>query len=154
MSEKQLTGRHVLIIAVTAFAVIIAVNLFMAFQAVGTFAGLETKNSYVASQKFDAARDAQEALGWQVSAEVVDGTLRLSIDDAEGRPVVPASLTATLGRATHVRDDSTPEFIFDGTAHVAPADLAAGNWNLRMKAVAGDGTEFQQRVVIYVPESG
>ena len=46
---KELTGRKVLAITVGFFAVIIAVNLFMAFKAVGTFPGLEVKNSYVAS---------------------------------------------------------------------------------------------------------
>jgi nitrogen fixation protein FixH len=29
------------------------VNLLMAYQAISTFPGLEVKNSYVASQKFD-----------------------------------------------------------------------------------------------------
>ena len=49
-----------------AFGVIIGVNVVMATKAIGTFPGLEVKNSYVASQSFDKRRDAQEALGWDV----------------------------------------------------------------------------------------
>lgn len=64
---RELTGRHVLAITLGAFGVIIAVNLLMAFKAVSTFPGLETPNSYVASQVFDAERVAQESLGWTVT---------------------------------------------------------------------------------------
>ena len=46
--------------------------------------------------------------------------------------------------------DMSPDFLFDGTAYVAPVELGAGNWNIRMKAQAADGTEFTQRVVLHV----
>ncbi|MDZ4134978.1 MAG: FixH family protein, partial [Paracoccaceae bacterium] len=42
----ELTGRKVLVITVSAFAVIIGVNLLLAYKAVSTFPGLEVKNSY------------------------------------------------------------------------------------------------------------
>jgi len=67
-------------------------------------------------------------------------------------PVRVRSLAATLGRATHVQDDQTPELSFDGTAYVAPVRLAPGNWNLRMKAVSADGVEFTQRIILHVRE--
>lgn len=153
MSDKPLTGRKVLIIAVSFFAVIIAVNVTMAVQAIGTFPGLETKNSYVVSQTFDEDRAAQEALGWDVTLDYARGSLRLEITDPEGRPVQPEMLETTLGRATHVQDDITPVFVFDGRAYVAPADLEPGNWDLRMKARADDGTEFRRRVKLYVRDS-
>ena len=152
MTTKPLTGRKVFWITASAFGVIIAVNLLMATLAVGTFPGLETKNSYVASQKFDADRAAQLALGWRVSAEVTEGELRLTILDAGGEPVDPAKIEATLGRATHVGEDQTPTFAFDGRRHNAPVDLAPGNWNLRLTATAADGTAFRQRVVLYVDD--
>ena len=61
---RELTGRHVLVITVSAFAVIIGVNLTLAYQAVATFPGLEVQNSYVAGQGFNDRKAAQEALGW------------------------------------------------------------------------------------------
>lgn len=147
---KQLTGKHVLFIFVAAFSIIIAVNITLAVNAVKTFPGLEVKNTYVASQQFDERRAAQQALGWTVAGSHQDGVLRLEITGADGTPVEAAELTAVLGRATQVADDVTPAFIFDGTAYVAPMELADGNWNIRMEAKALDGTLFTQRVIVDV----
>lgn len=148
--EKKLTGRHVAMIFVGAFGVIITVNLLLAFNAVKTFPGLEVKNSYVASQTFDDRKLAQEALGWDVAATAKGGLVVLSITDTDGRPVHVTNLVAVLGRATHVKDDLTPDFQFDGRAYVARAELGAGNWNIRMRATALDGTPFEQRVILRV----
>lgn len=145
---KEITGTHVFWGFVASFAVIIGVNLVLAVSAVKTFPGLEVKNSYTASQNFDARRTAQQALGWTVTARQGQGLLSVAITDAQGRPVEVQSIEATLGRATNVSEDSTPEFRFDGTSYFAPAVLGEGNWNLRMTAVAKDGTVFRQRVVL------
>ena len=149
MAEREITGRHVFIGFVAAFGVIIAVNLFMAWSAVKTFPGLEVKNSYVASQTFNDRKAAQVALGWTVRANHADGLLTLAITDAAGAPVAVSDLDATVGRATHVKEDVKPEFQFDGVAYVARVELGDGNWNIRMTAIAKDGTEFSQRVVLY-----
>lgn len=149
MGERRITGKHVLAGFVAAFGLIVGVNLLLAYSAVKTFPGLEVANSYVASQTFDERRAAQEALGWTVDATHGDGLLTLSITDTSGAPVQAATLNAVLGRATAVKDDMTPDFRFDGTAYVAPVDLAPGNWNIRMLATAADGTEFRQRVVLH-----
>ncbi len=150
MKEREFTGRHAAMVFVGTFSIIIGVNIIMAVSAVRTFPGLEVGNSYVASQNFDERRTAQEALGWTVTARASGGLVVLSITDASGAPIQVAELNATLGRATHIQDDMTPDFTFDGTAYVAPAELAPGNWNIRMVARAGDGTEFVQRVILHV----
>lgn len=148
--ERKLTGWHALAIFGGCFAVIISVNLTLAYNAVSTFPGLEVKNSYVASQSFDDRRAEQESLGWNVSAEAKGGLLILSIVDAQGRPVQAGSLDAVLGRATHVQDDRSPDFAFDGRAYVARESLRPGNWNIRMKATSLDGVPFEQRIVLHV----
>lgn len=150
MMQREFTGRHAAILFVSAFAVIIGVNLVLAVQAVKTFPGLEVRNSYVASQEFDARRSAQMSLGWSVRADARDGRVFLSVTDKDGAPIELAQLDATLGRATHVRDDIQPEFVFDGSAYVAPIKLGKGNWNIRMVARAANGTEFTQRVILHV----
>jgi nitrogen fixation protein FixH len=150
MVQREFTGRHAAMVFVGAFAVIIGVNIALAVSAVRTFPGLEVKNSYVASQEFDLRRDAQLALGWSVRADARDGQVILSITDADGAPVEVSDLHAILGRATQIKDDVEPEFVFDGTAYVAPVTLAGGNWNIRMTARAEDGTEFRQRVILHV----
>ncbi|MEQ8902134.1 MAG: FixH family protein [Roseovarius sp.] len=149
MTERQITGKHVFIGFASAFAIIIGVNLVLAFSAVRTFPGLEVKNSYVASQEFNDRKAAQEGLGWTIAADHADGMLTLGITDEAGEPVEVARLEATVGRATHVQDDQTPEFRFDGSAYVAPVALGDGNWNIRMKAWDEAGTLFQQRVVLH-----
>jgi nitrogen fixation protein FixH len=149
MTERQITGKHVLIGFVSAFAIIISVNLVLAFSAVRTFPGLEVKNSYVASQEFNDRKAAQEGLGWTIAADHQGGVLTLGITDEAGEPVEVARLEATVGRATHVQDDQTPEFRFDGSAYVARVALGDGNWNIRMKAWDEAGTLFQQRVVLH-----
>ena len=149
---KPLTGFKVLAIAVGAFAVILAANLTLAFNAVSSFPGLEVDNSYVASQNFNEELAQQQGLGWEVSAQVEGGLLVMSFTDQDGRPVDVATLDATLGRATHVRDDHRPDFAYHRGTFTAPVDLAPGNWNIRLEATAPDGTPFRQRVVLRVRE--
>lgn len=148
---REITGKHVLIGTVSAFSVIIGVNVFMAYSAISTFPGLEVKNSYVASQSFNADKASQEALGWTIDATDKNEKLYVTITGADGLPVQVASIAGTLGRATNTSQDQAPEFTFDGTSYVANTGaLAAGNWNYRMVATAFDGTPFKQRVVIHV----
>lgn len=144
---REIKGYHVLGGFTAAFTVIISVNLTLAFNAVNTFPGLEVKNSYVASQAFDRDRAAQEALGWDVSATLEGDALVLSILDA-GQPIAPLIETATFGRATHVNADQTPDFVFEDGALRAKVVAGDGNWNLRLKARAEDGTLFQQRIIV------
>ncbi len=143
----EIKGWHVFTGFVFAFSIIIGVNLTLAFNAVKTFPGLEVKNSYVASQAFEADRTAQTALGWEVSAVVENGVLALEILD-DGQPIAPEIVQATFGRATTVAADQTPDFTFDGNRLVAPVEAGPGNWNLRLTALAADGTEFRQRIIV------
>jgi nitrogen fixation protein FixH len=150
-TERTLTGRHVAMIFGGGFSIIIAVNVALAVNAVRTFPGLEVKNSYIASQSFDADRRAQEALGWTARATYGAGALVLEIDGPDG-PVLPDITKAVLGRPTHVGDDHSPVFETTGTGLVAAVPpLDAGYWSLRIEAVAEDGTLFKQRLSLRVP---
>lgn len=145
----ELTGRKVLAITLAGFGTVVAVNLALAFLAVSSFPGLETQNSYVASQRFDAERAAQEALGWTVTPDYDGRILTLAVRDAAGNPARVASLTATVGRPTHVRDDVTPRFTYRDGLFTAPLTLAPGVWNIHIVATAVDGTAFRQRINHY-----
>jgi len=145
----EVKGWHVFGIFALAFGVIISVNLTLAFNAVRTFPGLEVKNSYVASQSFDAHRAAQEALNWTVAARLEGQELVLSVRQ-DGQAMEPIIENAIFGRATMVTADQTPAFVFDGSDFRAPVNAGAGNWNLRLRARAVDGTLFQQRVIVQV----
>lgn len=147
---KPLTGRKVLAITVSAFAVIIGVNVLMAFKAVSTFPGLEVPNSYVASQTFDADRKAQAALGWTLTERYQDGMLRLAFRDAEGLPVRVERLSAVVGRTTASAEDIRPEFAWENGDYIAPMVLQPGKWMILLEAFATDGTKFRQRLDLLV----
>ncbi|MGX9354938.1 FixH family protein [Roseobacteraceae bacterium S113] len=146
----ELRGWHVGLIFSSFFAVIITVNIALAYSAVSTFPGIEVKNSYVASQSFDARRTQQKSLGWHVKVETLEGGITVAITDVAGAPVQVARIEAILGRATHVHDDQHPVFSFDGRRYSAPATLGPGYWNLRMRAVAVDGTPYEKRIQLFV----
>ena len=146
LTGRELTGRGVLAITLSAFGVIIAVNIAMAYFAVQTFPGLEVRNSYVASQGFNDRMRAQQALGWTTEADMTAGTLRIRITDETGAPAPVAMITAVLGRPTTTREDETPDLRFDGEAYVADVAVAYGNWDLRITAEAADGTQYTYRV--------
>lgn len=144
----KITGPKFFAIFASFFVVIIVVNIAMARFAVSTFPGVEVANSYVASQSFDADREAQLALGWDVSAEVEHGSeLVLRITKA-GVPVAGLTPTGIFGRATNVRDDQEPRFVFDGQSYRAPIETSGGYWNLRLEVIAPDGTPFRQRIEV------
>lgn len=144
---NELKGRHVFAAFSLGFGIIIAVNLTLAFSAIRSFPGLEVRNSYVASQSFDRDRAAQEALAWEVSAWLNGDQLSLSFAK-DGKAVAPVIESAVFGRATSVTQDQNPDFIFNGAEFTAPVTGGAGNWNLRIRAKAEDGTTFFQRIVV------
>ena len=70
--------------------------------------------------------------------------------DADGT-VVPEVTKAILGRATHVGEDQTLAFRSDASGLTAPiAPLARGLWQLRIEAIAPDGTPFKQTLDVEV----
>ena len=149
-TAKELTGRKVLFITLAAFGVIVGVNFTMAFLAVDSFPGLEVKNIYVASQSFDKDRAAQTALGWTVKTGYSDGTLTLSVTDANGNPAAIGEMRATVGRATHDSADVMLNFTQATSPYSLALPLDYGKWELRMAATAADGTAFRQRLPIIV----
>ncbi|UPH72703.1 FixH family protein [Abyssibius alkaniclasticus] len=147
---KPLTGRKVLAITLSFFAVIIGVNIFLAVSAVRTFPGLEVANSYVASQEFNTRARAQRALGWDVSVALAPGGVRLIIRDARGALVAPASISVRIGHPTNAASDQQLAFAFDGDGLFAPVLLARGPWRLFVNATAADGTEYSSRLALVV----
>lgn len=145
-----LTGRKVFMIVMAFFGTIIAVNVFMAVKAVGTFPGLEARNSFAVSQTFERERAAQQALGWTLETTYRDGRLTLDLRDRNGAPAPVAEISATVGRATISTDDIRPELVRVGGLFEAKAPLTKGKWMIRLEARAEDGTRYQQRIDLFV----
>jgi len=149
-SWVRLNGAWVFGMVSLFFGVIIGTNLFMANRAVSTFPGLEVANSYVASQEFDIRREAQIALGWTVAHSYDDGRVKLAITDKMGAPVQLGSIDVLIGRVTEDQDDIRPEFTLVSGVYEAEALLTRGNWFVKMKATAQDGTLFEQRYDLHI----
>lgn len=148
---KPLTGRKVLCIALCAFGTIIAANMTLAIAAVGSFPGIEVKNGYVASQSFEAERQAQARLGWSASARHADGRLRIEVTDAAGAPVFLDTLTARVGRPTGRAVDMTAQLTRVAKAFDLPVDLDAGLWRIDLFATSGED-RFRQHLTIRVAQ--
>ena len=134
----EFTGRHMALVFVGGFGVVIAVNLVMASFAIGSFHGTVVDNSYAASQHYNgwlAKAEASKALGWQVMAERrADGRVVIeTIAVPEG-----AVITAEAERPLGARDTARLTFAPQGQGRwVSDAPLAHGRWRLRMAIRAG-----------------
>jgi nitrogen fixation protein FixH len=143
---REITGYHVFGVTASAFAVIIGVNLLLAWKAVSTFPGVEVASSYAAGIGFDARRAAQEALGWDVTAQATGQSLRVAFRDASGASLRPVALTVAVGRTTEAADDQTALLEWDGAAFTGPLLLAPGLWRVDITARAADGTAFVRQL--------
>ena len=137
------TGKHMLMVMVGGFGIVITVNFYMASLAVGGFHGIVVENSYVASQKFNDWIDkaqADKALGWDATGERgADGFVTVT---AAGVPE-GASLTAELRRPLGKREYASLTFApnDDGT-YRSTTPVETGRWTMRLtiKAAASDWT--------------
>jgi len=146
---KELTGRHVLIIVVASFGVIIAANMTMLFVATGSFPGLVVKNSYVASQGWDARAAAQRDLGWTATVTYRTGSLWVDLTDAEGRPITDVTPVVTIGRPTTDIEDRILVVAADGIHFMADVELTEGRWRVDV-SVEGSET-FTNTAEILIP---
>ena len=136
---QKFTGRHMAIILVSFFAVVIAVNVLMARLATSTFGGVVVENSYVASQQFNGwlneAR-AEQALGWKGDvARDGDGRATLTLRDSAGKPIAAAKVTAVAEHALGQRP-TTAVVLHETLPGAYAAPLLAGRWRLRVTVEA------------------
>lgn len=128
----KLTGRHVFLILLSFFGLIIAVNVTMATLAAGTWPGLVVANSYVESQRFNsrvAAAREQEALGYALSFKQADDVLTLTLRDAQGQGVEILGGTVRIGRpVTRTEDRLIDVPAASGGSVSMPDVLANGLW--------------------------
>jgi len=136
--NRPFTGRHMTMVMVGGFGIVIAVNLFMATLAVGGFSGVIVKNSYVASQHFNGWLDqaeTQEALGWDIAASRADdGTLLVAMQQVPEGAVLTANARRPLG------EPDRREIAFTGspaTGFQSVNPLPEGRWLLRLSVVSG-----------------
>jgi nitrogen fixation protein FixH len=104
--EKVFTGRAFLMCLLGAFGVVFAVNFTMAYLAITTFNGVDTKSSYQTGLTYGtelAAAAEQVARGWKVDvnvtrAQAAPGLANVSalFNDRDGKPVPGLTVKARL----------------------------------------------------------
>lgn len=144
--SRSFTGRHLAMIMVTGFGIVIAVNLTMAWLASSTFSGTQVANSYVASQNFNhwlAEAERVRALGWEVTPERrADGFVELHLKDVPTPVVAQATARHPLGQdADHdfafVQAQSAPSDDADTIRLISTRPLPSGRWIMRIELKAG-----------------
>lgn len=135
---REFTGRHMALVMVGFFGVIIAVNLTMARYATSTFGGIVVENSYVASQKFNGWLDQaekQRVLGWDaVTTWRPDNRLAVQLSGVSADANVSAVARHPLGRLP----DQPLAFEPNGEGRfLSTSALPEGRWQLRLEVTAG-----------------
>jgi len=151
--DHPLTGWHVLVFFCLFFGTIVAVNMTLAFFATGTFPGLVVKNSYVASQNYNAMLEkarAQSEIGFKAQLVEKPGGLQFHLADRSGVPQRGLSVTAHAGRPASNREDRALVFTQSGDFYRADAALPAGRWIVDVEARYGDALVFRQSQEIVI----
>lgn len=140
------TGRKMLLVMCTFFAVIIAVNASMLTMAVKTFGGLVVGNSYVASQRFNAdiaAARAQPIHGWSLEIAPHTDTIELDVRDRDGSALQDLNLSLEIARPTHDRSTITvPLTSASNGMYTGPATLEPGQWLATVTTEDGQTRSF------------
>ncbi len=148
---RPFTGKHMLAIMVSFFAVIIGVNLLMAYFANATWSGLVVANGYVASQSFDedlAKSRAQAALGWTITLEHQPDRVSITIRDKAGMPIDGLAVTADLERTVTDAQDQKLTMQGEGNGvYAAAATVTPGVWELEFDAKGSGAVDNYRKII-------
>ncbi|MGB3472244.1 MAG: FixH family protein [Erythrobacter sp.] len=134
---REFTGRHMVMVMVAGFGIVMIVNFYMASLAVGGFHGIVVENSYVASQKFNGwLEEAEEmrALGWTASASrAADGHVTIIAKDVPEGAVITAELRRPIGEQKF----ATMTFAPVGQGQYRSLEnVDSGRWTIRLQIAA------------------
>ena len=116
---RRFTGRHMLVLMLAFFGVVVAVNLLMATLATRTFGGTVVDNSYVASQRYNRWLDA--------GARAESAGLERRPRPRSGRAMSRPRSKPAGGRSTAPRSMPSPPTRSDGSPTDAPCSRALGD---------------------------
>jgi nitrogen fixation protein FixH len=140
-TPKEFTGRHMLIVMLLFFGVIISVNLVMAMYASSSWTGLVVKNSYVASQEFnEKAVEGREqaARQWVPLLELRSGFVSFQIQDRSGASIPLSKVSVTFRRPAYEAEDTTYKLTRQGDgAFGITVNILDGLWIVETSADFG-----------------
>jgi nitrogen fixation protein FixH len=152
-AAQQFTGRHMAMIMVAFFTVVVGVNMYMVYLANSSWTGLVVKNSYVASQNFNeltARLEASKAYGIVAHASYGNGKVAITLKNAAGKAV---SLTNPMLEMGDAKSDANAAMALviqaDGTLATEKI-LAVGQWSGLVSGMVPGKGEWAQAVSIQV----
>lgn len=156
-NKSEFKGRHLAIMFLCFFGVIITVNFSMAYIAVTNWTGLVVKNSYVASQDFNRDLEAakrQKLAGWSSDISYDAGTLEFNLKDANKKPVSATKVSAKIGRPAFEQLDHEVVFSTLGTGEFKVNNpLGPGPWRIVVSAEI-EGQPYRRDVRLFVTSAG
>jgi nitrogen fixation protein FixH len=140
--EARLTGLHVASMFAMFFVIVASVNGYMMKQAISTMPGLDARNGYDESQKYNALirrSEAQAERHWTPTASVVSaaGRTLVTIDFSDGPEQArrPLAVTARFEHpATTAADRKLAPAVMQGRYSAALDGELKGLWTLVIEA--------------------
>lgn len=156
LQVREFTGRHMLMIMLAFFGVIIAVNVVMARFAVTSWTGLVVENSYVASQQFNekmVAVRTQNDLGWVPKLDIAAGKITLTLIDRIGNPVRMTGGKATFQHPTFEAADWSASLQPSGKGQLsASSAVSPGVWVVNIEIDCGLAVPYRHSERILVKD--
>lgn len=158
--NKELTGRHILLMLFAFFGVMIVANTAFVVLAVKSFPGESQKKSYVQGLNYNDVlerRARQSALGWQVAIRALNSdndmtAIDITIRSANEEPLSGLTIDGAIRRSVHDGADQPISFEETGPGgyRAEVTRLDAGIWDLTGTARdIGDGEfDFTARVTV------
>lgn len=149
-----LKGWHVLVAMLLFFGFDIVVNTVFMLDAYRTYPGEGSLTPYEDGLAYNAAlkqRQAQQALGWRISAGVAAGdALRIQIVDKAGAGLRGLRVSAELQRPATETGRTTLTFReMEPGVYAASAAALHGGWDLNLTAIDAQGrTALAQRRLV------
>jgi nitrogen fixation protein FixH len=153
-TQGEFTGRHMLLIMLAFFGIVIGVNAYLAVLASRTFTGLVVANSYVASQTFDkdtAKLVADSAMDIRPLLTFVGGRVHLKFESAAGEAIDVKEPRLTLGHAVSSATDHQLMFSALGRGEFeAQATLGSGFWQGNLVSTLPNGASWERPIRLEV----
>lgn len=155
----RVTGRFVLIVIVSFFAVTIGVNAVFIYLATSTHPGVETAHAYNRSQEYNqvlAQRALQRQRGWTAAIDAAsraDGAdVSVIMRDANDNPVSGLTIVGVVRRlrTDQFRHDLAFEEIEAGRYVASVALLGEGAWRVDMQTAFFDGAPFEATREVFI----
>ncbi len=155
----ELTGRHILIILVAFFGIILAVNIDLVIKAETTFSGEDEHNPYLQGLDFNdtlARRAEQARLGWQAGIIATRGagnaiTVQVDVQQKDGTPPPGLTLEGLLRHPSDAERDQALTFQSSGNGRFLATlpNVPNGVWNIEVHSTSQDPFEADKRIWLH-----